>query len=205
MKKRNAFTLAEVLITLGIIGIVAAMTLPALVQKFEKTILKNQIKKTYSMLSQLQQKLLFEWGDALLISENKGYEQFNNAMIENLKIIKKCDKNALAKNCIPRYRGLNVAGCPAFTEDAVYNRQTVYILVDGQILIPYHNDWRSLWLIDVNGRKGPNKPGYDLFQVTLDDTVNGKPGKLSFTNGCMDANNEIKGGLSNYKDIENWH
>ena len=47
-EKSNGFTLAEVLITLGIIGIVAAMTLPALVQNYQKTVLKNQFKKTYS-------------------------------------------------------------------------------------------------------------------------------------------------------------
>ena len=40
-----AFTLAEVLITLGIIGIVAAMTLPALVGKYQKVQTVNQLKK----------------------------------------------------------------------------------------------------------------------------------------------------------------
>ena len=44
----NGFTLAEVLITLGIIGVVAAMTLPTLIQNYQKMILKNQYKKTYS-------------------------------------------------------------------------------------------------------------------------------------------------------------
>ena len=44
----QAFTLAEVLITLGIIGIVAAITLPALMTKVEKNILKQQFKKTFS-------------------------------------------------------------------------------------------------------------------------------------------------------------
>ncbi len=48
MKKRNAFTLAEVLITLGIIGVVAAMTLPLLIQNYQKLVLKNQYKKMYS-------------------------------------------------------------------------------------------------------------------------------------------------------------
>lgn len=46
--KYNAFTLAEVLITLGIIGIVAAMTLPAIIQNYQKMVLKSQFKKAYS-------------------------------------------------------------------------------------------------------------------------------------------------------------
>ena len=49
MKKR-AFTLAEVLITLGIIGVVAAMTLPSLIQKYQENVLVTRAKKTYSVL-----------------------------------------------------------------------------------------------------------------------------------------------------------
>ncbi len=45
MKKSNAFTLAEVLITLGIIGIVAAMTLPTLIANYQKKVYVNQLKK----------------------------------------------------------------------------------------------------------------------------------------------------------------
>lgn len=52
MEKKKAFTLAEVLVTLGIIGIVAAMTLPILTKKYQEIVLKNQFKKSYSMLSQ---------------------------------------------------------------------------------------------------------------------------------------------------------
>ena len=43
--RKAAFTLAEVLITLGIIGVVAAMTLPALINKAEDKILESQYKK----------------------------------------------------------------------------------------------------------------------------------------------------------------
>lgn len=50
--KNTAFTLAEVLITLGIIGIVAAMTMHALIGKYQEAALKSQFKKAYSLLSQ---------------------------------------------------------------------------------------------------------------------------------------------------------
>lgn len=50
--KNIAFTLAEVLITLGIIGIVAAMTMPALIGKYQEAALKSQFKKVYSLLFQ---------------------------------------------------------------------------------------------------------------------------------------------------------
>ncbi len=50
--KKNAFTLAEVLITLGIIGIVAALTIPALVGNYRKKVVETKLKKFYSIMSQ---------------------------------------------------------------------------------------------------------------------------------------------------------
>ena len=47
-RPKAAFTLAEVLITLGIIGIVAAMTLPALVKKYQDKIMLTQVKRAYA-------------------------------------------------------------------------------------------------------------------------------------------------------------
>ena len=52
MKKSFAFTLAEVLISLGIIGVVAAMTLPALVQKKTNSEVEAKLKKIYSAMNQ---------------------------------------------------------------------------------------------------------------------------------------------------------
>ena len=45
------FTLAEVLITLGIIGIIAAMTIPNLVKKWEERAIISKYKKMYSTLA----------------------------------------------------------------------------------------------------------------------------------------------------------
>lgn len=50
MKNKKAFTLAEVLITLGIIGIVAALTIPTLISKYENNVSATKLIKTYSML-----------------------------------------------------------------------------------------------------------------------------------------------------------
>ena len=54
-KKRSTisgFTLAEVLITLGIIGVVAALTMPALITNYQKQQTINTLKKSYSILQQ---------------------------------------------------------------------------------------------------------------------------------------------------------
>ena len=59
-KQLNAFTLAEVLITLGVIGVVAAVTLPVLVQKYNNHIVETRLKKVYTVMNQ-----------AILMSEAK--------------------------------------------------------------------------------------------------------------------------------------
>ena len=51
LKKRLAFTLAEVLITVGVIGVIAALTIPALINKTNDAEFKNAGKKAYSTLS----------------------------------------------------------------------------------------------------------------------------------------------------------
>lgn len=52
MKTNKGFTLAEVLITLGIIGVVAAMTLPVLIQHQRKTVVETRLAKFYSVMNQ---------------------------------------------------------------------------------------------------------------------------------------------------------
>ena len=50
--KIYAFTLAEVLITLGIIGVVAAMTMPSLIQNYQKKQTAVKLERFYSIMSQ---------------------------------------------------------------------------------------------------------------------------------------------------------
>ncbi len=63
MKKRNAFTLAEVLITLGIIGIVAAMTMPTLIQKNNNRVVETRLMKFYSAINQAVKMAEVYYGD----------------------------------------------------------------------------------------------------------------------------------------------
>ena len=49
---KKGFTLAVVLITLGIIGIVAALTLPALISNYRKNLVVERLKKFYTVMNQ---------------------------------------------------------------------------------------------------------------------------------------------------------
>lgn len=51
-KLKLAFTLAEVLITIGVIGVVAAITIPTLVTSYQKRMTVNRLKASYSKLAQ---------------------------------------------------------------------------------------------------------------------------------------------------------
>ncbi len=62
---KNAFTLAEVLITLGIIGIVAAMTLPVLIQKNNNRIVETRLMKFYSSINQAVKMAEADYGDKI--------------------------------------------------------------------------------------------------------------------------------------------
>ena len=62
--RKAAFTLAEVLITLGIIGVVAAMTLPTLITSYKEKQRVTQLKKSYSVLQQAYLRAVEKHGDA---------------------------------------------------------------------------------------------------------------------------------------------
>ncbi|MBP3923904.1 type II secretion system protein, partial [bacterium] len=98
-RRKTAFTLAEVLITLGIIGIVAAMTLPTLIQKHQERVTVNKVKKFYSVMSQAQllaikdHGYLDEW-DVPDGMTKESAEKFMSYLKPYLKIAKDCGTSA---------------------------------------------------------------------------------------------------------------
>jgi len=91
--RKTAFTLAEVLITLGIIGIVAAMTLPALIQKNNNRIVETRLKKFYSSINQAVELAESEYGDKKdwftnYTTPEEVQEWFMKYLGKNLKILK---------------------------------------------------------------------------------------------------------------------
>ena len=81
--KKAAFTLAEVLITLGIIGIVAAMTIPTLVQNYKERVTVTKVKKTYAVLTNALQLAILEngtvdtWGLSGIYKDEEGNDQIS--------------------------------------------------------------------------------------------------------------------------------
>lgn len=181
---RLAFTLAEVLITIGIIGIIATMTLPTLLQKKTNRELETALQKNYAILQTALEKASYDYGERLTPS-NAYYRKLKNILMEQLKTAKDCQYT----KCIPPGKEENENG---EVIDYVYNnyktfnkKHTVqtYYFDDGQFLLNdgtlymLENSYivnSSIYItIDINGMsKKPNSWGHDLF--TFQITENGK-------------------------------
>lgn len=101
-----AFTLAEVLITLGIIGVVAALTLPALIANYNKHVVETRLEKFYSLMNQavrMSENYHGEfqyWYNETLYGDAKGMKKWwNTYLAPYIKTLKletdKTDQNAL--------------------------------------------------------------------------------------------------------------
>ena len=108
--KKCAFILAEVLINLGIIGVVAALTLNILVNNIRQTVLKNQFKTAYNLIVNSIEKTYSDIGympecSYGITSTGSGglfgdCRMFHNQMFDNLKVVKYCPDNAFRNHCI---------------------------------------------------------------------------------------------------------
>lgn len=92
--KLRAFTLAEVLITLGIIGIVASMTMPALIQKHRRSVVEVSLKKFYTTMNQAILRSVVDNGEVKYWTFDaadslQSHEAFYNRYLKNyLKTLK---------------------------------------------------------------------------------------------------------------------
>ena len=179
MKKR-AFTLAEVLITLGIIGVVAAMTLPNLITEYQKKQTAVQLKKAYSTFAQALVLSQYENGDSSewkLTDSSSSYDEnlayFNNYWKPYLKIIKVCKT---MEEC--GYDIKNYATLVDKSNFSVYGQRDNlpgFIYGDGTYayIRPFSYNTTNipnlqLLSIDINGPKKPNVIGRDVFQFQID-------------------------------------
>ena len=93
--RKIAFTLAEVLITLGIIGVVAALTLPTLMKNIKAKVEANQVSVIEKKLIQ-GLNLLNSQDNGLSVAYNSS-EDFVKALSKHMKIVTICGKNELSK------------------------------------------------------------------------------------------------------------
>lgn len=186
MKTKFGFTLAEVLITLGIIGVVAALTLPSLVTNYQKQVTVNKLKKFYNTMAQASQLAVkdndmteLDWGT------QTGYEVtqniFNQYYKPYLNIAKFCSNFS---GCFPETR-FYMNGDIAISN--VDPNSVMFMLEDGSGVScnyqynPYINTKHFTCSIDINGNNPPNKYGRDIFELKIDATGKMEPYGMSFS------------------------
>lgn len=213
---KKAFTLAEVLITLGIIGVVAALTLPSVVQNYQKRSLEVATQKFYSVMSQaIKQYMADEGVDDLRQSSLIGYDDDSDETItaKNDEFFKKylkaqiCEDGCFADSYKTQTGETSYAIGKSADHDDIKGR---YLLPDGMVVNIYEtfsnnallgtDDIPGTIYVDVNGRKGPNKIGYDLWSMSV--FYDGIIDEGSLTPECR-KNNKCKYDVENAKVFRN--
>ena len=177
-KIKKAFTLAEVLVTLTIIGVVSAMTIPTLHQRNTEQATINKVKKFYSTLSQAYQKTIIEYGTPeewpyTGNSKNDTLTIFNYLIKNNFKIMTDCGFDN-AGGCIydGNYSYLNGNSHWNYAKDTSRFFYKV-LLNDGSAIFFTEfnnpNNEHISFYIDVNGPNLPNQFGKDLFSFAIRD------------------------------------
>ena len=196
----KGFTLAEVLITLGIIGVVAALTMPSLIGNYKKQQSVEQVKKAYSVLAQAFNHAIAEYGDSSewdTVTPSNAYSYFDTYWKPYIQAPNRC---YTYKEC--GYEVLN----PFFKTNRARDGYVVSIeggsrvmfyLNDGAFVMiivgsGYSADDRRI-LVDLNGPKLPNRFGNDVFFFLR---VNGKgivPYGYDQTEAAINADCSLRG------------
>lgn len=199
LKSTKAFTLAEVLITLGIIGVVAALTIPSLVSNIQDSQYRNQWKNIFTELNEAYKQMMSDYpsiGDMCSIGDP---QLDSNCFVDKLpgymKLLSSCHTDGGGQNACTtgysdvRYLNGSDSGGPI-------NDNAGATMVNGAML---NITWISnasnpnacqpnMWwydevddaiypnkcvygfiYVDVNGKQNPNQFGKDIYQIYLTD------------------------------------
>ena len=169
LKRKVAFTLAEVLITLGIIGVVAALTLPNLIANYQEKVATVRLKKVYSTISNAYNLLLEDEGDPTQWSDVEDFVDISQKFAKYINKAKVC--NIGDTGCFKHVQRKDLTGKAV---DVLYQRGAI-VLSDGAVIgfdsqVSLEESLQCSRLnhcftivTDINGDKKPNQWGVDTF------------------------------------------
>lgn len=187
---KKGFTLAEVLITLGIVGVIAALTLPILISKYQKQVTVAGLQKSYSVLSNMIRQaeakhgVISEWpewssslpwyrkaGNSKYVLENYLAPEANgarvygsNAQSGNFYVRFMCDTTDNGADNDAQYKRMDGGSVITHLNEVIYS----IMLADGSCIgfKPIDGDVSFVY-VDINGAKKPNVVGKDFFEFIL--------------------------------------
>lgn len=200
--KYYAFTLAEILISLTILGILAVIVIPSLFQNTQEIHNKILLKNTISEFSSAHSRLVTTNGGSLqgLYGTYENSHQYLTALSQHITLTRICQaglaetgtpsphETELSK-CIPRktYKNLNPTKTTIPLNPWNDNDFAAAVLPSGAVIFFMQTGSSgALAWVDVNGAKPPNRGGYDLFEFGVDYR-----NSLYFYNNACDRTSNI--------------
>lgn len=181
-KKLQGFTLAEILITVGIIGVIAAVTLPALTLNITKQQVPSQLAKAINTL-ELANKTAIQEGSVRNLIQLTSDNTLDTLLEEYFSTVIKPYARIQEEATTVEYRTFNLSGVEISNSSikgkVVYTTpdSISYFVINDDVLENvintnqgqgYGNSAIGVY-IDANGwKKGPNAIGKDLFKVYVD-------------------------------------
>ena len=193
---KKGFTLAEVLITLGIIGVVAALVMPSLIAKHKEKETVSRLKKNFSSLANAYTLILNEDGSP----ENWGFPDIPGGGYQDTGYA----ATSIIRNKFAPYFNISknngdVANTSMFLNDGtrIYfeSRTSGTSCTQTRLIAGTNVSVCGVISVDTNGLGGPNKHGYDIFQFWLTPNSiipTGLPGDTEF-NLCKRSNADLFG------------
>ena len=180
MFERVAFTLAEVLITLGIIGVVAAITIPSLITKLENIKNSTILKEDYSILQQVMRRAYDDSAFSELTTTNNMGQMtswFNTYLLPYMNTAHVC-YNTTGCWSPETSKYLNNSNA-SFAYSGKLGRNSICFVLNNGTNVCIDDHWKNeiaTWFgvnispnvglafyVDVNGNKRPNVFGKDIF------------------------------------------
>lgn len=201
--KKSGFTLAEVLITLGIIGIVAAITIPVLMQSFQKEATLQRAKKVYTIFSQLNLAIIKDSGSYVSLGTAYSLNDLNTVyttyISPNMKIVEDCGNTA--GKCWPNSPSKYLWGSTTI-DLSTRTDSRYFVLSDGTSIVAYLGSSGDLQIwFDIDGpSKGPNTVGTDIFNLDLYNSkveTQGDDQTVAWVISCTSKGNACTGGARN--------
>lgn len=158
-----AFTLAETLITLGIIGVVAAITIPNLMATYQKKQVAAQLKESYSIIQQAVRLSQEENGEIESWRTDLNGHDFFNMYIKNFV---KYQNEYSSSELMEKAPRILLNGSAYYGTTYTRDTSSHFTLINGSMISMNLDSVREngLWVgIDVNGLSKPNKIGKDTF------------------------------------------
>ena len=180
-ERANAFTLAEVLITLGIIGVVAAMTMPTLVQNYKNREVESKLQKIYTVMNQ-----------AIMMSEldNGPKELWDNTCTPN-------DEGTAKEDCKANLEKYFLKYMKYLKVEELGNKVGLYNMAiymnDGSLLIAKYNS-NAKNVVDFTFYPNAKNFSYETFAHISESGIASRPdiGIRSFQFFFAPANSNIK-------------